>query len=194
METRSFNIQELRADDTDPRRVHGLAVVYDQPADIGPFVERVMPGSLNDVLASGKPMQLLFEHDRRGLLASTEAGTLTVRDTPRGLEFEARVAETTTGNDTLVLLRDKLVKGCSFAFRVAKSGQRFTREAGKLTRTITQFAAVPELTLTSQPAFVGTSVATRSIDPDAIAAAEALAAIPTMTERRHQLRRLIAAA
>jgi HK97 family phage prohead protease len=194
LETRSFNVTELRTDDADPRRLRGLAVVYGQSADLGPFVERVHPGALQKVLASGRNMRLLFEHDRRGLLASTVAGSLIVRDTPQGLQFEAKVAETTTGSDVLTLVRGGELRGMSFAFMVAKGGQRFHREAGKLTRHINEFEDVPEITITSAPAYGGTNVAQRSIDADALAAAEALAAVPTLTDRRHQLRRLIAAA
>lgn len=172
----------------------GLAVVYGQTADVGPFMERIESGALRSVLTSGRNMRLLFEHDRRGLLASTEAQSLRVFDSPEGLRFEGTIAETTTGDDVLVLIRGKELRGCSFAFRVADDGEVFTRENGKLTRIISEFSEVPELTLTSFPVYDQTSIAQRSISPEAIAQAERIAAMPTIEQRRRQLRAAQAAA
>ncbi|MEM8738269.1 MAG: HK97 family phage prohead protease [Planctomycetota bacterium] len=195
METRSFQLADLRADDgDDSRRVRGTAIVYGQDADLKVFRERIQPGALRSVLASGRNMRLLFEHDRRGLLASTEAGSLRVFDTPAGLTFEARIAATTTGNDVLTLVRGGELRGMSFGFNVARGGQAFTREAGKLLRTITEFAEVPEITITSAPAYDTTNVAQRSIDPQAIAEAERMLGRPSLQDRRRQLRAAQAAA
>ena len=194
METRSFQLAELRAEDTDTRRVRGTAIVYGQDADLKVFHERVSPGALRSVLSSGKNMRLLFEHDRRGLLASTEAGSLKVHDTADGLSFEARVAETSVGNDVLTLVRGGELRGMSFGFRVAKGGQRFSRENGKLTRTITEFSEVPEITITSAPAYSDTAVSHRSIDAEAIAEAERMLGRASLATRRRQLMAAQAAA
>ncbi|MEO1237725.1 MAG: HK97 family phage prohead protease [Planctomycetota bacterium] len=193
MERRSVALTELRTlEDTDnPRRLRGMAVVYDSPADIaGVFTERIAPGALSNWLRSGENVRLLYEHQGSAHLASTQAGTLTLRDTDAGLMFEATVAATTVGNDVLQLVRSGELKNCSFAYLPTKEGETWTKENDTLTRTITDVEIMPEITLTSNPAFDATHVMQRSVSADTLAHAKALAAMPTLAERTRQLREL----
>lgn len=195
METRSVNLELRDLDDDAPRRLQGTAVVYNELADIGEFQERIKPGALADVLTNEANIVLLYEHDRRALLASTRNGTLTLTDTPQGLAFTAEVADTTAGNDVLSLTRSGELRGMSMGFQVAPGGQQFTRNAaGRLVRDISKFERMPEITITIAPAYTGTGLAQRSVDPQAIAEAQRLNNQPTMTDRSMIVRRLIAAA
>lgn len=193
LETRSINLNELRADPENPRRLSGMACVYGQLADLGKFQERFNPGSLAKAIAAEPNILALWEHDRRSLLASTQAGSMELRDTPEGLSFTMTVADTTTGRDVLALVAAGELRGMSFGFAVAPQGQRFHREAGVLVRDITEVARFPEITITVAPAYTGTSVSQRSIDPAAIAEAERMATAPDYAMRMHTIRQLRAA-
>lgn len=192
MERRSVALTELRTleDASNPRRLRGMAVVYDSPADLGLFTERIAPGALSNWLRSGSNVRLLYEHQGSAHLASTQAGTLTLHDTDQGLMFEATVAATSVGNDVLTLIRSNEIKGMSFGYLPADDGEVWTRDNGKLIRTINEVGYMPEITITADPAFTDTNVMQRSVSAATLAHAQALAAMPTLAERSRQLREL----
>lgn len=198
MEKRTFTLNELRAvNQANPRRLRGMAVVYDQPADVGgKWMESIRPGALTRSLKIDRDIKARFEH--RDLLGSTSNNTLRLTDTPEGLAVEIDVAETRAGDDVLSLVDRGDIRGMSFGFLPAPGGQTWAREQGKLTRSLTDIDLF-EVTITDSPVFTGTSVSLRSASPEAIAQAEALLADldtdtpPTLAERRSQLRRHLAA-
>lgn len=194
MEQRCVQIEgmEVRAAGDNQRILTGTAVVYGQTTDMGFFFERIQPGALTDVLAADDNIAVLYEHDRRSLLASLQGKSLTLTDTPKGLNFRMDVAETSIGNDVLALVKRGELKGMSFAFRVAENGQQFADEGGKTVRVITKIDMMPEITITAWPAYGDTKVNTRSIDPEAIELAKALKDRKPIDEYRSRLRRLIA--
>ena len=172
LETRTTAF-EVRTDEDNPRRLVGTAVVYRSPSDLGRFVEIIEPGALSRTLSEGRNIRALVEHDRRALLASTQAGTLKLTDTDAGLRVEIDVAETSYGKDLLYLVQRGEIRGMSFAFRVAKGGQKFIpvgeRGATKPTRVISDLDLF-EVTATATPAYEATDIAKRSIDAnDALA-------------------------
>lgn len=198
MEKRTFTLNELRSvDDANPRRIRGVAVVYDQPADVGgKWSETIASGALTRSLRESRDIKARFEH--RDLLGSTINNTLRLTDTPEGLAVEIDVAETRAGDDVLALVSRGDIRGMSFGFLPAPGGQTWARDGGKLTRSLTDIDLY-EVTITDSPVFTGTSVSLRSASPEAIAQAEALLAElhndhpPTLAERRSQLRRHLAA-
>ncbi|MER9150803.1 HK97 family phage prohead protease [Mesorhizobium opportunistum] len=113
---------------------------------------------------------LLAGHDPEKPLASTEAGSLTLRDGEDALHIEARVAATTTwANDALASLAAGLTKGLSPGFRVHSGGDVVTRSADGLLRTVNA-ADLFEVSLVTLPAYDQAQIAARSW---ALAAAEA---------------------
>jgi HK97 family phage prohead protease len=190
MEQRSVQL-EVRAISADhPRRLKGVAVVYNAEADFGDFVERIKPGALARSLGEKRDIKARFEHSN--LLASRSNDTLKLTDQSDGLHVEIDVAETRAGDDALALVKRKDIQGMSFGFVVRE--QRFNRENGKLYRDISDLDLY-EVTITERPAYGDTSIATRSVDPAAIAQAkQLLAGSPSLAERKMQLRKLQAAA
>lgn len=126
---------EIRSSDTE-LRFHGVASVTSQRSgklgdetstlirdngyDMGWYTERIMAGAFTKTLRENPDVQFLVNH--AGLpLARTTNGTLTLRETERGLEYDA----TTDANDPDAQaiarkIQSGLMDQCSFAFRVTR--------------------------------------------------------------------------
>ena len=96
-EIRRFNATDLEVRESssgDDFILRGTPIQYSTTYDVydafGRFSEQIMPGAVTDVLARGADVRMLFDHS--GLpLARTVSGTMTLTDTPTGLNFEARL-------------------------------------------------------------------------------------------------------
>ncbi|RDL52102.1 hypothetical protein BLJAPNOD_03253 [Ensifer sp. M14] len=105
---------------------------------------------------------LLAGHDPEKPLASTDAGSLTLRDDDTALYIEARVAATTSwAQDALAALAAGLTKGISPGFRVSPGGDIVTRSAEGLLRTVNA-AELFEVSLVTRPAYDAAQIAARS--------------------------------
>jgi len=128
-------------------------------------------GAFRSRVAAGENIFLLAGHDPEKPLASTEAGSLTLRDDDEALHIEARVVSTTSwANDALAALAAGLTKGLSPGFRVPAGGDLVTRGDGGLLRTVKR-ADLFEISMVSRPAYDAAQVALRNWQPDAVAAA-----------------------
>ena len=143
--------QELTIDAAGPngmprRTLAGLALPYNVEATVNDGTKVMfMPGSLN---SGGKMPKLYLGHD------STQAvGLVTAMvDTPGGMMYEARISETTLGNEILVLAQDKVLDAVS----VGVNPTRFSYdEKGTM---IIEKADFQELSLVPYGAFSGASV------------------------------------
>ncbi|EHM00537.1 phage prohead protease, HK97 family [Acetobacteraceae bacterium AT-5844] len=155
------------ADGETVRRIEGLAAPYQAKTRIRAwggheFEEALEPGVFGETLRSGADVRLLLEHDSRALLARTKAGNLRLRDTPRGLEFEADLPDTQLARDVLENIRAKNYPGMSFGF-VPKEMARAYEPNGRLRSVIHRAATLREISVVALPAYAKTSVAMRSI-------------------------------
>jgi uncharacterized protein len=143
--------QELTLDAAGPdgmprRTLAGLALPYNVEATVSDGTKVMfLPGSLN---AGGKMPKLYLGHD------STQAvGLVTAMvDTPGGMMYEARISETTLGNEALILASDKVLDAVS----VGVLPQKFSYdENGTM---VISAADWQELSLVPYGAFPGASV------------------------------------
>ena len=157
--------QELTLDAAGPngmprRTLAGLALPYNVEATVNDGTKVMfMPGSLN---SNGKMPKLYLGHD------STQAvGLVTAMvDTPSGMMYEARISETTLGNEALVLAADGVLDAVS----VGVNPTRFSYdEKGTM---IIEAADWQELSLVPFGAFAGASV-------DRVAASQGIPQEPT---------------
>lgn len=124
--------------------------------------ERFAARAFRSRIEAGENVFLLAGHDPEKPLASTEAGSLTLRDDDDALHIEARVAATTSwANDALAALAAGLTKGISPGFRVQSGGDMVTRSADGLLRTVTA-ADLFEVSLVTRPAYDAAQIAARS--------------------------------
>jgi HK97 family phage prohead protease len=130
-----------------PRRtLAGLALPYNVQATVSDGTKVMfMPGSLD---AGGKMPKLYLGHD------STQAvGLVTAMvDTPGGMMYEARISETTLGNEALVLAADGVLDAVS----VGVNPTKFSYDAEGV--MIIEAAQWQELSLVPFGAFAGASV------------------------------------
>ena len=113
LRTRTIGPTEVReASQSGVTHLRGFATVYyraENPVEstindhFGSFRERVMPGSFAGVLERNADVRLLVGHDSSSIpLARTSAGTMELRDTSHGLEFDAKLSrESNLANDAI---------------------------------------------------------------------------------------------
>lgn len=159
IETRSI---ELRLEDLAERTIRGLAVPYNEGADIGgQYVERFVPGAIDSV----EDVKIFYGHDHKSLPVGL---AISGRETEAGYEVTAKISDTTLGNDVLTLMRDGVLNKFSVGFIPVEQ----TRDGNTVTRTKIELR---ELSVVNWPAFAG-SVITDVRDeqePEATAEAEA---------------------
>ena len=113
-------------------------------------------------IEAGENVFLLAGHDPEKPLASTEAGSLTLRDDNDALHIEARVSATTTwANDALAALAAGLTKGLSPGFSVPSGGDVVTRSADGLVRIVNR-ADLFEISMVTRAAYDQAQIAARS--------------------------------
>lgn len=99
---------------SDQRTIVGLAAPFDEPADIGPYVETIKPGAFARTIAErGDRVKLLALHDDRSLPLGRATA---LHEDARGLIVEARVSKTHAGDEALALVADGALDGLSVGF------------------------------------------------------------------------------
>jgi HK97 family phage prohead protease len=143
--------QELTLDAAGPdgmprRTLAGLALPYNVQATVSDGTKVMfMPGSLD---AGGKKPKLYMGHD-----ASQAVGLVTAMvDTPSGMMYEARISETTLGNEALVLAADGVLDAVS----VGVNPTKFSYDENGV--MVIEAAQWQELSLVPFGAFAGASV------------------------------------
>ena len=168
---------EVRAMDTTDGslRIGGYAATFNKEADGLNFREQIAPGAFTRALQSGDPVFLLVNHDMEGIpLASTQSGTLQLRQDKTGLYIEAELdpANPKAQELTSALKRGDMNK-MSFAFTVQPEGQ--TREGGL--RTIEEIDRLFEVSVVTLPAYSSTTVGMRSAEEESLEVAKMKLAI-----------------
>lgn len=125
--------------------------------------ERFAARAFRSRIEAGENVFFLAGHDMEKPLASTEAGSLMLRDGDDALHIEARVEPTTTwARDALASLAAGLTKGLSPGFRVVPGGDVVTRAADDgLLRTVTR-ADLFEVSMVTRAAYDQAQLAARS--------------------------------
>jgi HK97 family phage prohead protease len=155
---------EVRAVDTNDGslKIGGYAATFNSEATGLNFREVIAPGAFTRALASTDPVFLLVNHDMEGIpLASTQSGTLKLRQDNTGLYMEATLDPANPKAQELssAIRRGDMDK-MSFAFTVSPDGQ--TREDGL--RTIQDIERLYECSVVTLPAYDSTSVGMRKAD------------------------------
>jgi HK97 family phage prohead protease len=167
-ELRYTRAQELRIQNgTDgSRTLSGVAVVYNSPSvDMGGWREIVVPGCFTDTLKNSDVL-MLRDHASIQLLGREKSGTLTLRDSPTGLNFIRKLPNTTQAADLAESIRRGDLDGVSFGFTVAENGDKWASDGkGTVTRSLLK-VDLAEISVTSFPAYPAASVSIRSCPPE----------------------------
>ena len=164
IERRTYTVQHRNEGES--RTVVGMAALYNSETDLGWFRERIEPGAFDEAIGRSD-VRALFNHDANHLLARTKSGTLELRVTDQGLEYEFDLPNTTTGNDMLEMMQRGDLDQSSFAFTVRK--QRWEEEKDNednwiYTRVIEEIDQLFDVSPVTYPAYKDTTVALRSFE------------------------------
>jgi HK97 family phage prohead protease len=152
---------EYRADANGKMTVTGYAAVFGEVADIGGwFNEVVARGAFTTTLRTAD-VRAYFDHDTGRVLGRLSAGTLRCEEDDKGLRVEIDLPDTTDGRDVKTLVERGDVSGMSFRFETVRQEWDETVDPPK--RTLLE-VRLGEVSIVSEPAYDGTSVALRSLD------------------------------
>jgi len=152
---------EHRADDSGKVTVAGYAAVFGEVADIGGwFHEVVARGAFANTLKTAD-VRAYFDHDTGRVLGRLSAGTLRLEEDDKGLRVEIDLPDTSDGRDVKALVERGDVSGMSFRFETVRQEWDETVDPPK--RTLLE-VRLGEVSIVSEPAYDGTSIALRSLD------------------------------
>lgn len=152
---------EHRAEGDGKVTVAGYAAVFGDMADIGGYFREIIArGAFTNTLRSAD-VRAYFDHDRGRVLGRTSSGTLRLREDDKGLAVEIDLPDTSDGRDVKALIERGDISGMSFGFSVKK--QEWDETVDPPTRTILE-VELREVSIVSEPAYDGTSIALRSFD------------------------------
>ena len=177
---------ELREAEGEPARLIGHAAVFNSPAVIaGMFREQIASGAFARAIKEKQDVRALINHDPSKIIGRTSAGTLSLSEDRKGLQFSIDLPATADGRDIRESVKRGDVTGMSFSF--ANQTERWeTGKDGELDlRTLLDMDIV-DVSPVTFPAYPDTDVATRSH--------EAWKAAQVDLTPNHQLRLAIARA
>ncbi len=152
---------ERRADGDGKVTVAGYAAVFGEWADIyGWFEETVARGAFTNTLRTAD-VRAYFDHARGRVLGRSTAGTLRLNEDAKGLAVEIDLPDTTDGRDVATLIERGDVSGMSFGFSVLR--QEWDETVDPPRRTILE-VELREVSIVSEPAYEGTTIAMRSLE------------------------------
>lgn len=167
MERRYLTEQiEFRAAKDDSKAtVVGYGAVFNSRSAFlfGEFYEEIADGAFTNALRSSPDIKSMLNHDPNFLLGSTAAGTLRISQDKKGLRYELDPAETTAGKDTVISISRGDLRGSSFGFRLAKSGDRWENRDGEIVRTLLDVENLLDVSPVAFPAYPATTTDVRSI-------------------------------
>lgn len=145
----------------------GYAAVFDAPwnqalIDEMGYVETVARGAFRKALAKGEDVPLLWQHERRDMLATTKSGTLRLKEDGKGLLVEAQLPETGLGAYVREMIDRGDVQGMSYGIQSLPSDSILVRKDGVMHRSIANVRRLLDVTLTWEPSYDATSVELRS--------------------------------
>ena len=135
----------------------GLAAPYNTETRIGDsFNERIAPGAFTRTLSAGRDVLALADHDSTRVLGRTSSGTLSLRETSKGLEYTLKLPSTSIGNDLRELAARGDLGGVSMGFVAVRDSWQ-----GDV-RTLEEVELHEISIVQAWPAYPDTSVALRS--------------------------------
>lgn len=158
------------------RTLQGYAIVFGQESRVmfdrerrRYFVETIEPGAVTDELLRRCDIKALVEHNRERIIARSRQGqgSMTLRLDEHGLKYSFELPHTREGEYVIEGVRRGDLPGSSFAYVAdEKEGVRYERRPdGMLLRRVVRIEWLFDVSVVSDPAYWGTEVNVRSLDP-----------------------------
>jgi HK97 family phage prohead protease len=127
---------DVRGDD---RVIAGTLVPYSTPTTISEYgrtyTEDFAPHAFSADVPRAGEIELTALHPRSGDVLPIGV-TLTLADTPTGLDAEFRISDTEFGNDVLTLVRDKALRSLSAGFAEGRNQWHTRDHVTRVTATL----------------------------------------------------------
>lgn len=149
------------------RKVEGYAIVFNSDSNDLGFIEQIEPTALdNDTILRSDVFCWLNHDEKRGCLARSKngKGSLKLTIDELGLRYEFEAPNTVLGDELLESIKRKDITSSSFAFTVAKGGDKWEKRDGKYYRTITKINRLYDVSPVYTAAYDATSVNCRSFN------------------------------
>jgi len=156
---------EIRADvpgDGERPRIRGYAATFDQPYDLGLFIESIAQGAFDESLDRGDDVRALINHDPNLVLGRTASGTLKLEVDEHGLRMDIDPPETQAARDLLVSMNRGDVSQASFGFFVDDETEEETEDGAPL--RVIRKASLFDVSVVTFPANPATEAEARSVE------------------------------
>lgn len=174
MEIRSFG-ESAAPKLVEERTIEGYAVVFGQESRVildkvtrRCFVEVIQQGAVTEEMLRNWDIKALCEHNRERMLARSFKGTGSLRLSVdnHGVKYCFEAPNTPDGEYAVEMVKRGDIFGSSFAFasNETKSVRYSKRSDGMLLRTVIKIDLMADISITSDPAYMGTDVNVRSLD------------------------------
>jgi hypothetical protein len=130
--------------------------------NLGGFVEIIAPSAFSKTLADNSDVKLLYSHDSNKVLARVKNGSLILRNTESGLEFEATLNNTSFALDAYEQVKSNTVDALSFGFQVIQDD--WATEGVTQIRTLKEVKLLEVSAIVAFPAYPFTSSEVRGIE------------------------------
>lgn len=150
------------------RTVRGHAAVYDTPwsdalIEQTGYIEEVARGAFRKALTRSGNIPLLWQHERRDMLATTQAGTLRLKDEPTALYFEGDLPENPLGDYVLSMVERGDVRGMSYGIATTRADSKMERRGERYVRRVIGAQKILDVSLTYEPSYDAATVELRSL-------------------------------
>lgn len=166
-ELRTIQNQITRSGE-DSRLVEGTAIVFDSESQNMGYYETISPSAVDEDTIKRSDVFAYLNHDEnRGVLARSRygVGSLSLSLESDGLHYRFEAPHTQLGDELLSYLTRGEITTSSFAFTVAKDGDRWYKDNdGVLRREITKIDRLFDISPVFEPAYLATACTKRKLD------------------------------
>lgn len=163
MERRTIQMHSMEKRETEDGKLYleGYFARYNEPYEVcAGWVETIAPGAFSRVLAEGKDIKALWNHNRDIVLGSTSAGTLELSDDIEGLPGKIEINQRDSDAMNAYARVDRGdVSGCSFGFDCIWDD--YVDSDGTYRTVIREVTALYEVSPCVFPAYESTSIQAR---------------------------------
>lgn len=174
MEIRSYG-QDAAPKLIEERTIEGYGVVFGQESRVlydktrrRFFVEIIEPGAITEEMLRAWDIKALCEHNRERMLARSfnGSGSLSLSVDSYGVKYRFSAPHTPDGDYVVEMTKRGDLFGSSFAYAAnEKESVRYEKRSdGMLLRRVIRIDRMFDIAPVSDPAYMGTEIAVRSLD------------------------------
>lgn len=161
------------ADGKETRTIEGYAVVFNQRSQLlfdwncgRPVYEIIDAAAVDDSLLRSSDIQALLEHNINRMLARSRSGngSLSLSVDEHGVKYSFDAPNTADGDYAIEEIKRGDLFGSSFAYLTDEEvNVSYAKDGDNLIRTVKKIDQMFDVSIVSNPAYMGTSVEARSI-------------------------------